>query len=231
MMRLASWALLTALVSFTAVPAAAQTVDDLAPPPRDFSSAERLTLELRIGPYQPDLAEFDTFFSDDDGLLLSLELDVIGFRLKDILYLSGGGLIGWANYKGVAFDSAGARTSEETELEIIPLSLLAVARVDALARKLGIPFILTGKLGYMWMNWSMQTGGTDRADGWSLGLTYAGQIALDLDSLDRAQARVLDEEWGINHSFVFFEVFGFEASGDSFDLGGLSWTAGLGFVM
>jgi hypothetical protein len=227
MMR-ALFALLCVLV---ASPVAAQQEDDLAPPARDFESAEHLTLELRIGPYQPRFEEFDPLLGDDDGLLLSLELDVIGFRLDDILYLSGGGLIGWADYGGNAIDSDGTATSEETELEVIPLGLFAVLRFDALARKLGIPFILTGKLGYMWWHHSTETGGTERASGWSLGLGYAGQIALDLDSLDRAQARVMDEEWGINHSFLFLELHGFEPTEQSLDLGGMSWVAGLGFMM
>jgi hypothetical protein len=211
--------------------AAAQHDEQLEEPPRDYSSTERLTLELRIGPYQPDLEAFDQFFGDDDGLMLALELDVIAFRLKDILYLSGGGIVGWANYKGVAVDDDGVDTSEETELEIFPLSLLGVIRFDVLPRKLGVPIILTGKLGYTWMNWSTETGGADSASGWSLGYQWAGQVALDLDSFDLAAARVMDEEWGINHSFLFLEIFGFEPQGDSLDLGGTSWAAGLGFVM
>jgi hypothetical protein len=233
MMR-AVFALLAAAgvaLSFGSSRAAAQHDEQLEEPPRDFSSTERTTLELRIGPYQPDLDTFERLYGDDDGLLLGLELDVIAFRLKDILYLSGGGIVSWANYKGVAFDDDGVDTSEETELEIFPLSLLGVLRVDALARKLGVPLVLTGKLGYTWMHWSTETGGSDAASGWSLGYQYAGQLALDLDSFDLAAARVLDEEWGINHSFLFLEIFGFEPLGDSLDLGGTSWTAGLGFVM
>jgi len=233
MMR-ARWCLWVAAaisLSFASAPASAQMDDDLVPPAREYESTERLTLELRIGPYQPALETFEQFFADDDGLLLGLELDVIAFRLDDILYLSGGGQIGWAKYKGTAVDMAGANTSEETSLEIFPLSLLAVARFDAFARKLGIPFIVTGKLGYTWMNWSTETGGSDRASGWSLGFAYAGQLALDLDSLDQAAARVMDEEWGINHSFLFLEIFGFAPNDDSLDLGGVSWAAGLGFVM
>ena len=41
----------------------------------------------------------------------------------------------------------------------------------------------------------------------------------------------MDEEWGINHSFLFFELFGFEPSGKSLAVGDdLTWTAGLGFM-
>lgn len=229
MMRALFVLLAAALLSSSA--AAQQINEELEQPPRDFSSTERITLELRIGPYQPDSEAFDTFFSDDDGLLLGLELDVIAFRLKDVLYLSGGGVVGWANYKGAAVDQDGVATSEETSLEIFPLSLLAVARLDVLPRKLGIPFILTGKLGYTWMHWATDTGGADTASGWSLGLQYAAQLALDLDSFDQAAARVMDEEWGINHSFLFLELHGFEPTSESLDLGGMSWVAGLGFVM
>lgn len=210
----------------------AQLDEDLVPTARKFESAEHNVLELRIGPWQPeDNAAFDRLFGDDDGLLLSLEFDVIAFRLDDILYLSGAGQIGWANYKGGAITDTGDRATEEAELELIPLSLLAVARFDAFARLLEVPLIITGKLGYTWMHWDTETGGSENASGWSLGLAYAAQLALDLDSLDRAAARVLDEEWGINHTFLFFEMHGFDPNDDSHEVGDLSWGAGLGFVM
>lgn len=231
MMRACAAGLLVALSLLASAPAAAQGMDDLDAPPRDFSSTEALTLELRIGPYQPQNRSFERFFEDDDGLLLGLELDVIAFRLKDLLYLSGGGALGWAKYKGNAVDMAGAETSEETQLEMFPLSLMAVARFDGFARKLGVPLIFTGKLGYSWINWATETGGADRASGWSLGFMYAAQLGLDLDTFDKSAARILDEEWGINHSFLFLELFGFEANDDSLDLSDFTWTAGLGFVM
>jgi hypothetical protein len=220
------------IATSSSAPAAAQLDEDLVPPARKFDSAEHNVLELRIGPWQPDdNASFDRIFGDDDGLLLGLELDVIAFRLDNILYLNGAGAIGWANYKGRAFDATGNRATEESELELIPLSLLAVARFDAFARLLGIPFIVTGKLGYTWMHWDTDTGGSETATGWSLGISYAAQLALDLDSLDRAAARVLDEEWGINHTFLFVELHGFTPNDDSHPVGDMSWTAGLGFVM
>jgi hypothetical protein len=216
----------------SSAPAAAQLDEDLVPSARKFDSAEHNVLELRIGPWQPeDNASFDRIFGDDDGLLLGLEFEVIAYRIENVLYLNGAAAIGWANYKGRAFDMTGGRATEESELELIPLSLLAVARLDAFARLLEVPFIVTGKLGYTWMSWSTDTGGSDSASGWSLGLAYAAQLALDLDSLDRAAARVLDEEWGINHTYLFFELHGFEPNDDSHPVGDLSWTAGLGFVM
>lgn len=218
-----------------AQPARAQTDDDLVPSQRTFTSPERFTTEFRIGPYTPDLGNndaFDEFFADDSGLLLEIELDVIAYRLPNILYVAGAGGIGWANYEGHTRDQADfdTETSEETTFEVIPLNLLAVLRIDALSRQLGIPFNFAGKLGYQWMHWDAESGGSDDADGWSQGVLWAGQVALDLDTFEPRQARMLDEEWGINHSFLFFEIFGFEPGGSSLEIGDTTWTAGLGFV-
>lgn len=213
--------------------AAAQSDDDLAAPTRSFVSPERYVLEARIGPYHPDVAgtdAFDAFYNDDDGPMLALELDVIGLRLDDVLYLGGGGGIGTASFSGQTLDMAGEATSEETSLSLVPLQLLAVVRVDALARKLGVPFILTGKLGYQWTHWDADSGGVDDADGWSVGIAWGAQVALDLDFFEPSAARRMDEEWGINHSFVLFELFDFEPTSDSLPLDGPSWTLGLGFT-
>jgi hypothetical protein len=113
---------------------------------------------------------------------------------------------------------------------MFPLSLKGVVRIDALARLLEIPFILTGKLGYAWFIWDDEKGNQDIEDGISHGLVWAGQLALDLDFFDRAAARMLDDEWGINHSFLFFEVYGVDTQ-SGLELDEITWSAGLGFVM
>ena len=214
--------------------AVAQMEEDLIPPDRSFVSPERFGFEFPLGPYPPDFDgedTFDRFFSDDSGLLVALELDVIGYRMQDTFYLGGGGGIGWAKFSGNTIDDAGEATSEETELEIVPLNVIGVFRLDALPRRWGVPFIFTGKLGYQWMYWTTESGGSDEANGWSLGLLWAGQVALDLDTFEPSAARRMDEEWGINHSFLFFEISGFEPNSDSLPLGDTSWSVGLGFIM
>jgi hypothetical protein len=215
------------------VASASAQIPDEVPLDTGYISPERMIVEFRVGPYQPSMGgndAFETFFNDDLGPMLELELDVIAIRLKDVLYLGGGGTIGTAAFKGSTVSSTGNSTSEETTLSLLPLNLLAAVRVDVLARKLSVPFILTGKLGYQWMHWTTDSGGTDERSGWSVGPIWAAQIALDLDTFDRRAARTMDEEWGINHSFVFFELNGFETSDASLPIGDNSWTAGLGFV-
>lgn len=231
---LLAWAAVGALVAF-GTPATAQHFDeDSDVKPRDFESSEHFGLEFRIGPYSPDMGSndaFDTFFNDDIGPMLALEFDVIAWRLPKVLALGGGGRIGRAGYDGTTVSVTGVQTSEETTFEMIPLDLLVFLRIDALSRQWSIPFNFTGKLGYEWNHWDTNSGGSDDASGWSQGLMWGAQLALDLDTLEPRQARMLDEEYGINHSYLFFELYGFEPSASSLEIGGLQWTAGLGFVM
>jgi hypothetical protein len=124
---------------------------------------------------------------------MALELDVIGYRLDEVLYLGGGGGIGWMNFTGKTRDTSGAETSEDTSFEVVPLNLVAVLRLDVLPRKLGIPFIFAGKLGYQWAHWTAKSGGREDASGWSLGLVYGAQVALDLDTFEPSAARKMDE--------------------------------------
>lgn len=210
----------------------AQTDANTIPAARNFQSPERFILELRGGPYKPDLdggESFNDYFAGDNGLLLALQLSYIFYHMPDIGYLTAGGGFGWANYDGPATDESGQKIDEETTLTLLPISAIASIRVDALARKFQLPFIFTGKLGFQWVQWDTDTGNKDDASGWSLGLSWGLQLALDLDVFDRAAARGMDEEWGINHSFLFIEVFGFAPTESSLPIGDRTWALGLGF--
>lgn len=211
--------------------AQAQLDDDLVPAERSFVSPENFALELRVGPYRPDDdPTFNEFFSDDDGLMLALQFDVFAYRMPKVFYLGGGGLIGWADYKGNALvEGTGEQAAEETQLTLMPLGLMATLRVDALSEMLRIPLIITGKLGFQWMRWSTNTGDANNHQGWSMGLTYALQLALDLNPLEPSAARAMDEEWAINRSFVFWELYGFSPRDEDHPLGAVAWTLGLGF--
>ena len=236
---------LAALLLLAPALARAQMDDDLKPADRSFVSPERYAFEFRIGPYDPDPGGDGAFerLYDDLGPLVAVELDVIALRIDDVLYLAGGGLIGTGGFDGKALDcgdldaaACGAaanfdsRATEETSFQIIPLALMGVVRLDVLTRKVGIPFIFAGKLGYQWMHWDSETGSNSDGSGWSLGLIWGAQVALDLNFFEPRAGRNMDEEWGINQSTIFFELYGFDTTSDSLDLGGLNWAAGLGFI-
>ncbi len=237
MKQLARWCstLSLALAALAAAaPVHAQNDDQLLPATHSFVSPERVIFEFRGGPYRPNLdgnPSFHNQFGSDTGPLLDIEIDAIAYRLPKILYLTIGGSAGRVAYSAHAFDNTGARVSEKTAFSMIPLAALGTLRFDALARRLAVPFILTGKIGYEWAHWSTSTGTRDDASGWSKGLVYGGEIALDLDTFEPTSARRMDDEWGINHSFVVFEVFHFAPNGKSLPIGDTAWLLGLGFVI
>lgn len=221
-----------AMIVCSSASAFAQLDDDLIPATQNYLSAERFIVEFHGGPYEPgsDDTSINGVLNDDAGPLLSMNIEYILLRVPDVLYGSIGGGIGWMKFTGNARDASGGVVSEETDLSVIPLQAIAALRIDALPRKLQIPFSFGAKLGWEWAFWSTGTGERTDARGWSLGLLYGAQVLLDLDTFEPAAARAMDEEWGINHSFLFFEFMKFSPTDKSLPIGDTYWSVGLGFV-
>lgn len=210
---------------------------DYAVDPLFEPTPEQFTAELRMGAYRPDLGDaFQASFGGDLGPLLGAELDVHVWRIPYVGPIAVGASFGWAEWNGAAtvvMGSAGTNVGE-TGLSLVNFNLLLVLRADVLARSLDFPLILTGKVGPDFGYWQTGTAGRTDADGWSVGLRWAAQVALELDFLEPRAARRLDDEWGINHSEIFFELYGStmgQWSSDMLPMGtGLAWVAGLGFT-
>ena len=198
----------------------------------DVASPERYALEIRVGPYWPNVgnSSFRDTFPDDFGPLVAGEFDVLPIRIPYIGLLGMGAGFGWVEYDARAFQAGSTnRSGEKTSLTLFPLDVVAVLRVDILAREVGIPLVLTGKIGADVVFWNAQTGTRTDGTGASVGLRWAGQLAMEMDWFDPRAARALDEEWGINHAFLFGEIFGSTAS-TSLPVGGIAYTFGLGFI-
>lgn len=243
LVRAQSWALLTALMA--SMPSAAALADEAEEPSRSsfdeyddgqerIESPERATLELHLGVYQPDRVAndaFDQVFGNDKGPLIGGEIDVNIVRIPYVGLLGVGGIVSWAQYKGKARLEDGSLSSEDSSLTLYPLGVVGVLRIDTLARYLNFPIVFAGKFGADMVPWNSKTGGTKDGSGFSVGFRWAAQIALELDFLEPRNARQLHEEWGINHSYLFFEAMGSRtesslAVGDRF-----AWTAGLGLIL
>lgn len=210
---------------------------DYAVDPMFEPSPEQFTAELRIGGYRPELGTaFQSSFGGDIGPMLGAELDVHIWRIPFVGPLAVGASFGWAEWSGAARVVTGTPTANvgQTGLSLVNFNLLLVLRIDVLARQLDFPLILSGKVGPDVGYWQTGTSSGSDADGWSVGLRWAAQAALELDFLEPRAARRLDDEWGINHSAVFFELYGStmgQWSGDMLPVGtNLAWTAGLQFT-
>ena len=202
--------------------------------PEFIESPESFTLELRAGAYRPDLGgAFTSTFGGDLGPLIAVELDYHLFRIPYVGPILLGARVGWVEWTGRARAADGNTNVGETGMSLVPITALMGWRIDGLARHLHFPLIFTPKFGLDMGYYQTGTSGVTQQDGWSIGLMYGGQVALQLDFLDVRAARRLDEEWGINHTEVFFELFGSTMgsfSNRQIPLGaGLAWTAGLGF--
>jgi hypothetical protein len=222
----ASWLALTlvgCLVSSRVSARAPDTFEENYARPALIDSPMWWAFELKAGPYRPGNSQSlkDTF-GNDDGWLLSTEVDVTVLHIPKTGQLNLGAGFGWAAYDAKAKDENGAKTNEETKLVLYPLSALAILRIDALARETVIPLTFAGKIGADFVRWKTTTGKRTDADGLNIGLRWAVQAAFELDFFERQSARRMDEEWGVNHTFLLFEYFQSltEGTGDrSFQVG------------
>lgn len=223
---------------FAATPAQAQDTwtNDWEGDVEDVASPEHFGIEARFGQYTPDVGNgaFAQYFGSDKGPIWAFEFDAVLYRIPYVGTLSVGTGFGRASYAAGAIDSStGTQLAggEQTKLTLVPFSLLAVIRIDTLARQFRLPFVFTGKLGEDFTLWTASTGAVTDATGLSWGLRWGAQLGLELDFFDRAAARALDEQWGINHAFLFGELFGVSGQGRALISSSSGWVAGLGFNM
>ena len=227
------------------------TVDAPLTGPPAGQSPRSTTFEFRMGPYHPDVdsgmangaTPHDTVFGTKTRLLYSLEVDYEIFQRLGTLAVGAG--IGYFHESAAAFVgtsagvSTGVRSSDETALRLIPLSLLAVYRFDVLADRWNVPLVPYAKAGLNYTLWKVTDGNGDvatlttggRGSGGTLGWQATAGLAFQMDTLDAASMRELDGDSGLNHMYVFAEWSRIDASGLGFSnrlrVGDSTWSAGL----
>jgi len=234
-MRIAATLLALGLLG-TVGPAKAQYSDEFRP---RGESPERFDWQLHIGPYSPYVGSsaFSDIFGGDGGPMVAMELDTHIVRIPYVGPIGIGVRGGWARYtaRSCTVDAAGApdcenRSDEREKLSLLPITIMAILKVDVLARELGIPLVITGKLGLDSFFWRSRRGGSAQGSGRSLGLRWGVMFALELDFIEPRAARRLDEDWGINHSYLFVELYG-SLLGTSIPMrDAFTWSAGLGLT-
>jgi len=156
--------------------------------------------------------------------------------------------IGWFSKSGRGFVSGTAgttRSSDRTELRILPLSLSLAYRLDYFVDHGGFPLVPYARASLERWQWWVTNGsgntasvvgggasGSGATSGWSAGLG----LSFLLDFLDPVLAREMDRDTGINHAYVFAEAsrsrvndFGSKKSWNLSDDAKVSWSFGLHF--
>ena len=189
-------------------------------------SEQETAFEIRVGPYKPNVDDdlnstpYETTFGDKTRWHFGLEGDWQVLRLPRTLSFGPGFGIHFTRSTAKAPLSSGSGLSaQDTSLTIIPMHLVGVLRIDAIADRANIPFCPYAKLGFGYALWWSKDGeqtasvGGDEAKDTSYGITYALGLALRLDWLDPADAASADAAVGINHSTIFGEYFASDLSG------------------
>jgi hypothetical protein len=211
-------------------------------------SPQSAALELRFGPYRPNIDDsttrpvFDEFFGDKRRYLFGLELDWQIWRAPYVGTLGLGA--GWG-YAQISAPNVSAEPrpptppiSQQSNLNIMPMYAVGVLRIDTLARNFNIPLVPYGKFGLAyalwWVNDGVATAETEdgvKGKDTSIGTQAALGAMFLLDVLEPSAARAMDSEGGVNNSYLFIEWSMSNFSGDQMDVGANTWVTGLAFEM
>jgi hypothetical protein len=151
--------------------------------PRTYESPQRFNLEIKFGPYSPNIdassgvigTPFADLFPPDKGktrppgrLLTSAELDyeflhrkfgTLGIGHTAGFYRRTTQALQYADNMKTSCTSNCMRSGDSTALNIIPLSIEAVYRFDYLAQRYHIPFVPYFKIGLAYYIWWIENGG------------------------------------------------------------------------
>ncbi len=209
-------------------------------------------LELHVGPYWPQIDRgfktatpyADIFGKNKAVVLFGFHLDYQLWQDFGSIAVGLGARIGWVN--GGALDASGdVSATDETSLNMAPLTASVVYRFDWAKIHHGIPLVPYIKAGLTYTLWWV----TDARDkvaaaldkdniprqawGGTWGFHAGGGLQIELDWMFPPMASELDTEAGVNNSYIFFE-YAFHSVNDfgsssSFDLGDDTFSAGLMF--
>src|SRR3569833_3116791 len=195
-------------------------------------SPQHFAFELKFGPYRPDIdSEFPASqpdrhpyldcFGSGRKLMTSMEFDWEIIRHIGTVALCLG--LGYFKETGnnLSANGSGMSTEDTSSLRLLPFSLSAIYRFDLPYERLHIPLVPYGKLGFDYVYWTVTNGNGEvpespaggRGQGGTLGWHAAVGLSLVLDIFDRSAANQFDEEMGINHTLLFFELNHLDASG------------------
>jgi hypothetical protein len=213
----------------------------------DLRSEQRFALEIRLGPYRPNIdSEFDgtgrtpfrDYFGTSRRLMTQVEFDYQFYQGMGTAAVGLG--VGYFSATGhnLLEDPVGGVSADTSKLKLIPISLSGVYRFDVLFERYKVPLVPYGKLGLDYVMWFITNGngetphaGGGVGRGGTLGWHAAVGLQLVLDFFEPDTARQLDTETGVNHTHLFVElghwnVSGFGQSG-KLHVGDTTWMTGL----
>ncbi len=183
------------------------------------------SFELRLSGYLPNVDSefhgtahpFADAFGNSRSLMFRAEVARSLFTQWGTLDLGVGA--GYWSKSGKGLLQDGTPSADETALKIIPISVSLTYRFDLTVEKLGIPLVPYVRLSFLRYQWWVTNGAGDTptshgasGSGATNGYSFTGGIAFLLDFLDEQLAREMDNDTGINHTYLFVDVTKFFVS-------------------
>jgi hypothetical protein len=232
-------------IALLIIPSTASAQGFDAPPTRKTNPNATFAVELRVGPYRPQVdrafnnaAPYNQVFGDSTRVMLGGEFDWQAIHIPHFGSVGLGGMFGYTKASATALYSDGSgKSAEDTTFSLWMLTALAVIRVDVLARETWIPIVPYGKVGPAMGLWSTSNGsGTSeingrKGEGRTYGMMYAVGGMFLLDVIDRQAAKTFSAEQGVKHTYAFGEFTMLEVTGlgqtGAMQVGDRTWTVGL----
>lgn len=203
------------MLTLIAAPAPAQS-SDAAPSPS-------WSMELKLGRFQPDVPDWETYYGSDTTRAFSLAL---GHKLLRTLEV--GAELVYGSDRGEGHLPLNDTRGGAVLYEFAPVNAYIVARGVLSERQWLVPFIGAG-IGKLYYRQHV-TGGPSNEGSTSYSVVRAG-VQLLLDRFSPSSAATLQRGYGIEHTYLIVDVQRSRAEVDatSWDLGGTAWLAGLLF--
>jgi len=214
------------------------------PPPE---SPQHFALELRFGPYHANVDDqfpigqpyATSFGADRKPFYFGVELDWQFLRLAQLGTLGAGFGWGYTTVSGTAtFVDNNKASPGQGRLTIMPMYGVGVFRFDFLARETAVPLVGYAKAGLGYGLWRTSNDVMTQGKGHTWGTHFALGGMLLLDAFDQHSAVELDNEWGVNNTYFYFEwmfanLNGLDRSNDPsvMHIGASTWVMGLAIEM
>jgi hypothetical protein len=192
-----------------AVSAEAQLYNDVSESPKSQK------LEIKMSPYTPEIgagqSAYESVFGGDAMFMMRIAYDYEVYQGVGVITV--GGEVGYGTVTGSGLDPAtGAPTTDETQLQLVPLAINVGYHFDYLMTQYNVPLVPYVEGGADYVVWIITDGsgdttrvGDNKSTGGTFGLHVSAGLKFQLDALSERMSREFDADAGVNNTYLFAE--------------------------